>query len=282
MVSNSVAIQRGTDPVSASIQFYWGRGADGRPAAFVPDAGAERHWFGNGVRVGDRLLLFLNRVRSTHTGIGFESTGWTAWMVENPDVEPSEWRMRRLETPANPVGVLLGFAAVVREGEYVIALGSADPIKSHPIYAARWPAANVRQGQLQAPEWWAGYRLGWVSDASSVPRWPLFENGQSELSLHLDPATGRFLAVQTQGFGAADVIMRAAPALTGPWSAPRFLFRPPEYVRPNAMIYAAKAHPELTGGDLTLTYATNTFQFAEHLTDSLIYYPRFVRVVRSR
>jgi hypothetical protein len=60
------------------------------------------------------------------------------------------------------------------------------------------------------------------------------------------------------------------------------VYRPPEYYRPNVMIYAAKAHPELTGGDLNLTYATNTFDLAEQLTDSLIYYPRFVRLTRCR
>jgi hypothetical protein len=46
------------------------------------------------------------------------------------------------------------------------------------------------------------------------------------------------------------------------------------------MIYAAKAHPELTGSDLVLTYATNSFDFGRHLSDSLLYYPRFVRLTR--
>jgi hypothetical protein len=58
------------------------------------------------------------------------------------------------------------------------------------------------------------------------------------------------------------------------------IYRPVEYNRPNVMLYAAKAHPQLTGADLVLTYATNTFQFSEHLSDSLIYYPRFVRLDR--
>ena len=44
------------------------------------------------------------------------------------------------------------------------------------------------------------------------------------------------------------------------------------------MIYSAKAHPELAGGDLVLTYDTNTFQFDELLTDSVIDYPRFLRL----
>lgn len=110
----------------------------------------------------------------------------------------------------------------------------------------------------------------------------MFENGQSDLTVHFDETTQRFVEVQTVGFGPADVAMRAAPELTGPWTAPRMVYRPPEYNRPNVMIYSAKAHPQLTGGDVVVTYATNTFQFAELLTDSLIYYPRFVRLSRCR
>jgi hypothetical protein len=56
------------------------------------------------------------------------------------------------------------------------------------------------------------------------------------------------------------------------------VYRPPEYERPNIMIYSAKAHPQLTGAELVLTYSTNTFEFEEHLTDPSIYYPRFVRL----
>jgi hypothetical protein len=283
MVSNSVAIQTGTDPTTSTVTFYWGTAADGSPDAFFPDRGAESLWFGNGVRVGDRLVLFFARtLRGTGTGLGFEHVGWTAVMVENPDDEPSAWRVRPLETPANPLGILVGFAAVVRLGEHVYALGSQNPVKSHPIYAVRWPAEEVRRGYLGRPEWWAGVRLGWIPDSSSAQRWPLFENGQSELTIHWDQATERFLEVQSLGIGSADVVMRAAPALTGPWSAPRMVYRPSEYYRPHVMIYAAKAHPELSGADVVLTYATNTFEFAEHLTDSLVYYPRFVRLTRCR
>jgi len=88
--------------------------------------------------------------------------------------------------------------------------------------------------------------------------------------------------VQTLGFGSADVMMRTAPVLTGPWSAPQMVYRPSEYYRPRVMIYAGKAHPELTGADLVVTYATNAFEFEELLTDSQTYYPRFVRLSRCR
>ena len=282
MVSNSVAIQTGTDPANASMKFYWGRASDGTPSAIIPDEGKERHWFGNGIRVGDCLVLFLNRVISVNTGLGFESVGWVAWMVENPDAEPSHWRKRRLQTPTNPLGVLTGFAAVRQFGDYVYAFGSEDPVKSHPIYASRWPAEKVRLGQLMSPEWWGGERLGWISDSSSAARFPLFENGQSELSIHFDQASDRFIGIQTAGFGPTDIMMRAAPLHTGPWSSPKLVYRPSEYNKPNIMIYSAKAHPQLTGGDLILTYATNNFDFGAHLTDSLSYFPRFVRLMRCR
>ncbi len=282
MVSSSVAIQTGTDPSTASIAFSWGRDAGGAPTAFIPDPKGERLWFGTGVRVDDRLVLFMSRIVSTNTGLGFESVGWTAFLVENPDAEPPAWRVRPLETPTNPLGINVGFAAVSRLGEYVYAFGSPNPIKSHPIYAARWPAEDVRRGDLTRPEWWAGDLASWVPDSSDAPRWPLFEQGQSELSIHRDPATGQFLAVHTQGFGAADVMVRSAPTLNGPWTAPRMLYRPPEYYLPDIMIYAAKAHPELSGADLVLTYATNSFDFGRMAADSLIYYPRFVRLTRCR
>ncbi len=282
MVSNSVAIQVGTDPTTAAISFHWGRAADGSPAAFFPGRGRERLWFGSGVRVDGHLVLFLGRIRSTNVGLGFESAGWTAVIVDNPDSAPSSWRVRELETPPNPLGITVGFAAALKLAEHVYAFGSPDSVKSHPLYAARWSAVEVLRGDLQHPEWWAGDQLGWVPDSSSAARWPLFENGQSELSLHVDPVTQHFIAVQTQGFGPADVMLRAAPALTGPWSAAHMVYRPPEYHRPNVMIYAAKGHAQLTGADLVATYATNTVQFSEHLTDSLIYYPHFVRLMRCR
>lgn len=283
MVSNSIAIQDGTNPVTAPIHFYWGKDEGGKPDAMFPDRNGESLWFGNGVRAGDRLILFFGRtLRNTGAGLGFEHVGWTAVMVTNPDSEPSSWKMQELKTPANPLGILTGFAAVLKQDGYVIALGSQNPVKSHPIFAARWHEEDVRKGNLMNPEWWAGDRSGWIPDSSDDQRYPFFNGGQSELSVHYDYQSKRFISVQTSGFGPADIYMRAAPLLTGPWSDLRMVYRPPEYYKSNIMIYAGKAHPELSGADLILTYATNTFRFDEQFSDSLLYYPRFVRLTRCR
>jgi hypothetical protein len=280
MISNSLGIQDGLDPMTARMSFYWGRTPEGLPDAFFPDRDGEALWFGSGARVDDRLVLFFSRtVRDTGVGLGFEHVGWTAVLVENPDDSPSGWRMRFLPTPSNPLGVLLGFTASFRLGDHVYALGVQNPVKTHPIFAARWPADQVRRGDLSDPEWWAGGMVGWVPDSSSTQRWPLFENAQTELTVHYDRATGKFLTFHTQGFGQADLVGRAAPTLTGPWSRAQMVYRPPEYYRPNIMIYAAKAHPHLVGADLVLTYATNSLRFGDH-ADQLIYFPRFVRLSR--
>lgn len=280
MIRNSVAIQTGTNPSDASIRFHWGQSDDGDPKAVFAAADDEWFWPGHGIRLGDRLIIFLNRLRATDTSLGFASAGWNAVMIENPDGAPSEWRMRMLETPSNPLGILVGFAGVLQWQDYLYAFGSQDPVKSHPIFVARWPAQKVEDGDLSDPQWWGGKDVGWVADSASSPRWPVFENGQSELTLHFDKATGQFVAVQTLGFGKSDIFIRTADGLTGPWTRPKTIYSPPEIARPNVMIYAAKAHPQVTGADLVLTYANNSFEFQDHFTDSNIYYPRFVQLTR--
>ncbi|MEJ2185489.1 MAG: DUF4185 domain-containing protein [Gemmatimonadota bacterium] len=282
MIRNSLAIQTGLDPSTAAITFHWRRNDDGEPASFFAEDGADWFWPGDGVRLGGRLILFLMRVRHQAGGLGFQVHGWDVVLVENPDAEPSRWRMRWLDAPANDLGVIVGSAGVLIHGDSLYAFGGQETNTTHPMYLTRWPVASVRRGDLSSMEWWGGREAGWVSDASTATRWPAFLNGGTELTVHHDDVSGRFLVVQTLGFGAADIALRAAPAIEGPWSPRRAIYRPPEYHRPGIMIYAAKAHPELTGADLVLTYATNLFDFAAQVGDPHVYFPRFVRLTRCR
>ena len=86
----------------------------------------------------------------------------------------------------------------------------------------------------------------------------------------------QYLSIQTVGFGASDVMMRTSPSLTGPWSALQLVYEPPEKSKPNVMMYAAKAHPEMAGADLIITYNTNA-PIEIIIQDTTIYYPRLVR-----
>ncbi len=57
---------------------------------------------------------------------------------------------------------------------------------------------------------------------------------------------------------------------------------PPEAADPGVTEYAAKAHPELAGADIVVTYATNATELERLARDTALYYPRFVRVERVR
>jgi hypothetical protein len=55
------------------------------------------------------------------------------------------------------------------------------------------------------------------------------------------------------------------------------VYEPEEKALPNIMIYAAKAHPEIVGADLIITYNTNG-PFEMIVADTGIYYPRLVKL----
>jgi hypothetical protein len=274
MIRNSVAIQSGYDPSTAAMEFYW-RTQDGEPRSFFPEEDDIWFWPGHGIVLGDNLLIFLMAIRSSSEGLGFESAGWRAVSVVNFEQAPSEWHLRWLETPENPFGLVVS-GSVVKLGEYICAFCVQEP--DHTIHLVRWPVAQAMNKDLSQPQWWAGEEVGWViqQDLLQGPQ-PLFSEGQNEFTVHYEPLLNQFLEIQTVGFGKADLGYRLADAPTGKWSSIERFYRPEEYQISKVMIYAAKAHPHLTGADLVLTYATNSLSFARLVASDNLYYPRFLR-----
>jgi hypothetical protein len=276
MVHNTVAIQTGTDPSQATIVFRWGTtsGASAAPDAFFPGPGADWYWPAHGALVEGRLVVFLSRIASASGGLGFQAAGWTAVRVDDVTGDPAVWKSTPLTTPASSLGVTFGEAALVQAG-YLYAFGADD--QSHAVHLVRWPTAAVLQGDLSAPAWWTP--SGWVAQSSltAAPA-PLFADGATELSVGPDPRGSGWMEVQTVGFGAATLDIRSAPAFTGPWGPALVAYTPPEDSRPDILVYAGKAHPELTGAPLVATYATNSTSFSALVADTTLGYPRFVRV----
>ncbi len=261
MVRNSAAIQTGTDPATASIEFHWDDTDRSHPGAAFGFDGDGWYWPGHGVRLGDRLLMFLNEMRSTDADLGFASTGWRALLIENPDDDFPQWHTVPVQLPPRVGTVPYGFAGVLVHAGHVYAFGAPDDDKSQPIHAVRWTIDDAHDGRLDRVEF-----LGRI-----------FGDAQSELTIHFDTASNEFVAVHTVGFGSADLAIRTAAALAGPWSEPVPVYRPPEFGQDDIMIYAGKAHPQLGGAQLVLTYATNSFRFEDQIEHADIYYPRFVR-----
>jgi len=277
MVRNSVAIETGYDPSRAALKFYW-RTQKGRPASFVPERGDTWLWPTHGVQLGQKLLLFFTKVRrdKQRGSLGFQNFGWAAFLIDNPDEEPSAWVLHRIDVPSNPWNVIVG-AAVLISGDYLDVFSPAEP--SHDIYLVRWPLNAAAHGDLASPEWWCGPEKGWTGQRQIVHApLPVFLKGSMEFSVQRDAQGSKFLAVESVGFGASEIAIRWADRLEGPWSAARRVFVPPESQRPDGFVYAAKSHPELTGADLVITYVANSFDFGILTRDLNIYYPRFVRL----
>jgi len=102
-IRNSVAIQNGYDPSHASIRFYCQR-RHGKPADFVQGPGANWYWPMHGIRLGNRLLLFFMRMASdsSKASLGFQSVGWDAFIIDDPDAEPADWEGRAIPNSPEP------------------------------------------------------------------------------------------------------------------------------------------------------------------------------------
>lgn len=285
MVRNTVAVQRGRDPLSARADFAWNTDPDGSPASFFAERGDRWHWPGHGAVIDGRLAVFLGVLRATPgVGLGFAEDGWRLALVDDPSGPPSEWRPRYVDAPSWPEGVrsLVVGAATARVGDRLVALAISTG-GTHRGYLVRWPASALAVGELGGAEWYAGGR--WVATAALGGDGPaaVLDDAGAECSIHRDEARGRWVHVASRGFGATTIALRTAPAMEGPWSAPTEVFTPPESRGSRPFVYAAKAHPELAapGGDLVVTYATNSFTFGDLFTPSgsaSLYWPRFVRL----
>ena len=282
MIRNTVGIQNGYDPTSASMAFYWGPlDAAGDPTPLFPGRDPDTwRWPLHGIVVDDVLLLFFMDIAEApgDGGFGFEAVGWSVARVANPGAAPTEWTVTWPAIPEVTFAPVIAGSAVLRDGGFVYAYVVREP-GNHDVFLMRWTEANAAAGTLTDPEWSDG--AAWVANAalSGAPA-VIIPEAATEMSVHLDPETGRFVQAQTVGFGAADLALRSAPRPEGPWTPPAEIHHPAEGDDGRWFVYAGKAHPELdAGGALALTYAANAWDFWDLFRPkgAGIYWPRFVR-----
>lgn len=282
---NTIAIQHGDNPRTARLHFYWRHDKHGEPAAFFPNRLGHGYWPGHGLRLADgALLVFLHRVMATPgEGLGFTLDGFALALIDNPDADADDWQVRLYDAPALPFEALPG-AAVVADGEHLIALAIRHQGR-HAGTLVRYRLADLLRGDTGTPAWWGGDALGW-QPAHALPDGPawLFDDSGSEASLHYDACRQAFVHVASYGFGATTLGLRTATAITGPWSAPRTVYTPPESRQPNAFVYAGKAHPHwitTPPGSLVLSYVANAFDSRELFTpagEAGLYWPRLLQL----
>lgn len=282
-VHNSVAVQTGLNPTDCDWQPAWGTDIAGHPAALVETGDDTWLWPYDGVRLGDRLVLWFMHVRSTRPGLTFDDAwaaegslgffdvfDWAAFVVDEPDAAPSTWTFRPALKPRGSSGAIVGAAVVEYEGQ-VLAYG----YRPDGAVLCRWASADVRDGDLSRPQWWAG-ATGWTEEADAAV--VVVPGAQTEFTVHQHD-DGTWLHTEVTGFAEPDAVvsLRTAVAPEGPWSAPAAVHalrgRPP-----GTTLYAGKAHPELLGSDLVVTQVSIALDRDSTLADDDIYRPRFVRL----
>lgn len=275
---NTIAVQDGRDPEAARMTFVW-RSANGAPAAFFPGTNTEWYWPGSGVVLPDgTLAVFLHRLRATDAAppLGFESAGYALALIANPADPPAAWRGRIVPGPALPFDALPG-AALIREGDAVTVLATRTKGGTPAGMLVRYAAADLARGDLGGGLWWSG--AGFVPAADLAPGGPaiVIDNAGAESSLQATSCG--YLHVASLGFGASVIAARDAAALTGPWSAPQVLMKPPESEGPQPFVYAGRAHPDIDADAdaLTVSYVANSFQpdaLLQPANERKLYWPR--------
>lgn len=333
LIHNSVALSECREG-SFRIRYAWGEHADGSAAAFLQRPSANGFWWlmGGFLHEG-RLYVGLLAVEPGKArgalSLPFRIVGSSLARIDNPEDDPSRWRVRVRPLARGP-GAQPVSAFVVRP-PYVYLFAFLD-IESagaaagsrHPRILTRLrlehltasPDTTSERGERSAwtelgesaergesaekgalsertdlLETWTG-KNGWQPGLLPESAARLMDDDATEMSVRFDPVSARWLAVYNfpELRGAfpetrpSDAVwLRTAPALEGPWSARRLLFRIPELAGDlesegeadgeaageadelpardrHLGCYAAKEQPQFSRpGSLTFTYVCNLF-----------------------
>ena len=128
--------------------------------------------------------------------------------------------------------------AFVRDGGFVYQYGTPAG-RGGLVHLARVPEKEILD--LGAYEYWDGG--AWVPKNPDVAA-PIAFGGVGELSVQYNAFLGQYLMLTTDERN--SVVMRRAPAPTGPWGAPEVLIDGPEL----PSMYGAYMHPWSSGPDL--------------------------------
>ncbi len=271
MVRNSLGVQSSTDPATATWTFHWNaQSAEHRP--FFPRTADAWLWPGPATARGPELLLMFAQVNASDEGLGFETVGSTALRVRETSGPPTAWSFEPVALPPAPPGVQLGLGAHLQGQAFLYAFAPVEP-GTHDVFLARWALPKDQLVDLPSAQWWTG--TAWSPDPATARA--VVEDLQTEFSVsRVGP---ELWMVSTEGFGAVDIVVRTAAHPQGPWSAPRPVYRPPEFGRSDVLVYSAKVHPHLRGAPVVLTYSTNRTDFWDLAADLDVYFPRFVKLM---
>lgn len=284
MVRNSIGISTCKHGLW-NLKYAIRKDTQGHPASFFePQHPDTWYWALDGFVVGHDLWVTLLCVRSAPAktaAMGFETCGTDLARISSPGPDPQTWKIDYFPLVPDGVHAYPSATAVVDGTDaYIFALRESG---GRPLLAARIPLAGLVDPQKNLQylasndEWQPGF------DPAAAQE--VIHRGSPELSIRYHPELKQWVAVMfdPEAFS-AKILLRTAPALTGPWSDGKVIYTVPE-MQPtapgydkNTFCYAAKEHPEFEHRDLVFTYVCNTFDVPKLATNLGIYFPRVVRM----
>ena len=283
LVNNTVAVLSGKGN-DAALRFVAGKGKDDKAAAmFVPEDGKGWYWPQAGVRVGERLFVFLPHIEKTKDGgpFGFKQIGQGLATVENPDDEPEKWRVKQHKVPFADYGPdrqRSWGSALLADGDCLYVYGF-DEVRGKGVLKRSLTVARVPADKLTD---FAAWRFRTADNWSDKPAdaAPLADGLATEFSVCRAPGGKGFVVVYTENGLGDRIVGRFAPAPEGPWSDAVLLYKCPEMAKDKGVFsYAAKAHPWASAeNELIVSYCVNAWSFARLFREDQVYRPKFVRV----
>jgi Malectin domain len=278
-IRNSVALQVGTNPETASFTGKWKLNGSAPSDYFPSPASGHWYWGGQGITVGSRLVMFVSEeALGSGNPPPIITVAARAITVDNYGDDPDAWNLvfTDIADPSFSFG-RIGPSGIWRESGYVYlwgvgpATGAFCP--SANVYLWRYTDAAILAADFSNPEYWTGSAYTPLSAMTGDPT--AVTDGATGFTMH-KTAAGKWVLYQGDVcFGPGE--FRTASAKEGPFSAKVMEFSPPE--AGGYLTYLWKAHPWLTGplpGQVALTYSSNGDNV---FSDETIYYPRFVKVI---
>jgi hypothetical protein len=278
-VHNSIGISRCRADGSFEIAYHWGRGADGRPRAFLEREGPGWWWLQGGFVHAGRLYLGLLEVEPAPPhgplALPFRFRGSALARIDDPDADPASWRPTLLPLSRDPSALPL--AALRTHGAHLYLFAFLERgDERHPRILLRLPLARLSDpdpgAALETLDAGGGWLPGLLPGRARI----LMDDDATEMSVRHDAGLAKWIALYNfpdthedfPATPASDAVwLRTADALEGPWSPRQLVFRIPELAPqaaappdPNTGCYAAKEHPQFSRpGSLTFTYVCNLF-----------------------
>ena len=269
-----------------TIRYYWAghRHKDPMPV-FVSGTRAYKYWVLDGFRHHGKIYVALTMIKDRPDIAGafnWEAIGTRLARISDVEQPPAQWKIEYLDLFR---GKVYPGTAIAVEGDYAyfFALAERDPQHS-PVILTRLSLAALEGPAMNLQ--YLGKDGRWKDRVNADDAQVVMEDGASEMTVSYHRGLKRWIAVSLESiFLSNRVILRTAPALTGPWSRPTTIYEIPEMRRDYPLwdketwCYAAKEHKEFAReNEILITYACNSFNFSKLVANTEIYVPRAVWV----